>query len=185
VALLSVRHPGRTTMVLERSTFLVLALPGVVIALALVFFAERYAPVLYPHSPLLIVAYAILFFPLALVAVRASVAQAPTGLEEMARALGCGPWSVLWRVTFRLVAPGLAAAFCLVFLSAVTELTSTLILIPTGAQTLATQFWAYTQNLSYAAAAPYATLMVLIAVIPSYLLGRWFNRLPTKATTPT
>ena len=89
-----------------------------------------------------------MFFPLALVAVRASVAQAPTALEEMARGLGCNSWSVLWRVTFRLVAPGLAAAFCLVFLSAVTELTSTLILIPTGAQTLATQFWAYTTNLS-------------------------------------
>ena len=26
--------------------------------------------------------------------------------------------------------------------------------------------------------------MVLIAVIPSYVLGRWFNRLPYKATTP-
>ena len=76
-------------MMLERSTFLVLALPGVVIALALVFFSERYAAFLYQRSPLLIVAYAILFFPLALVAVRASVAQAPTGLEEMARALGC------------------------------------------------------------------------------------------------
>ena len=185
VALLSVRHPGRATMMLERSTFLVLALPGVVIALALVFFSERYAAYLYQRSVLLVVAYAILFFPLALVAVRASVAQAPTGLEEMARGLGCRPWSVLWRVTIRLVAPGLAAAFCLVFLSAVTELTSTLILIPTGAQTLATQFWAYTTNLSYAAAAPYATLMVVIAVIPSYLLGRWFNRLPSKAAITT
>ncbi len=185
VALLSVRHPGRTTMLLERSTFLVLALPGIVIALALVFFAERYVPYLYQRSPLLILAYAILFFPLALVAVRASVAQAPVGLEEMARALGCNPWSAMWRVTFRLLAPGLAAAFCLVFLSAVTELTSTLILIPTNAQTLATQFWAYTTGQSYAAAAPYATLMVLIAVVPSYLLGRWFNRLPTEATPPT
>jgi len=185
VALLSVRYPGRTTMLLERSTFLVLALPGVVIALALVYFSEHDAAFLYQRSPLLIVAYAILFFPLALVAVRASVAQAPTGLEEMARGLGCRPWSVLWRVTLRLVAPGLAAAFCLVFLSAVTELTSTLILIPTGAQTLATQFWAYTTNLSYAAAAPYATVMLVIAVIPSYLLGRWFNRLPSKAATPT
>ncbi len=185
VALLSVRHPGRLTMILERSTFLVLALPGIVIALSIVYFAEHYAPSLYQRSPLLVLAYAILFFPLALVAVRASVAQAPRGLEEMARALGCPPWTVLWRVTLRLVTPGLAAAFCLVFLSAVTELTSTLILIPTGAQTLATQFWAFTTAQSYAAAAPYATLMVVIAVIPSYLLGRWFNRLPAKATSPT
>ena len=54
---------------------------------------------------------------------------------------------MLWRVTLPLVAPGLAAAFCLVFLEAVTELTATLVLIPTGVQTLATQFWAYQTNL--------------------------------------
>ena len=63
---------------------------------------------------------------------------------------------MLWRVTLPLIAPGLAAAFCLVFLSAVTELTATLILVPTGVQTLATQFWAYQQNLSYGQAAPFA-----------------------------
>ncbi len=38
----------------------------------------------------------------------------------------------LRRVTLRLAGPGLAAAFCLVFLSVVTELTATLLLIPTG-----------------------------------------------------
>jgi len=80
-----------------------------------------------------------------------------------------------------LVAPGLAAAFCLVFLEAVTELTATLVLIPTGAQTLATQFWAFQTNISYGQAAPYAGLMILIAAIPSYVLGRWFDRLPSRA----
>ena len=59
-------------------------------------------------------------------------------------------------MTLPLIGPGLAAAFCLVFLAAVTELTATLILVPTGVQTLATQFWAYQQNLSYGQAAPYA-----------------------------
>ena len=84
-----------------------------------------------------------MFFPLALVGVKASLARAPVGLEDMARSLGRGRLEVLFRVTLPLVAPGLAAAFCLVFLSVVTELTATLLLIPTGAQTLSTQFWAY------------------------------------------
>ena len=68
MALLAVRHRGRATSVLERSTYLVLAMPGLVIALALSYFAERYADgFLYQSPPLLIVAYAIMFFPLALV----------------------------------------------------------------------------------------------------------------------
>ncbi len=181
VAILSVRYPRRATMVLERSTYLVLAMPGLVIALALTYFSERYAAgLLYQSTAMLIACYAIMFFPLALVAVRTSVAQAPPALEEMGRALGRRPLTVLWRVTLPLVAPGLAAAFCLVFLEAVTELTATLVLIPTGAQTLATQFWAYQTNLSYGQAAPYAGVMMLVAALPSVVLGRWFDRLPSR-----
>jgi iron(III) transport system permease protein len=182
VALLALRHRGRTYQALERSTYLVLAMPGLVIALAFSYFTERYANgFLYQSAPLLILAYAILFFPLALVGVRASVAQAPPGLEEIARSLGQRWPAVLWRVTLPLVGPGLAAAFSLVFLSAVTELTATLILIPTGVQTLATQFWAYQQNLAYGQAAPFALAIIAIAALPSYVLGRFFDRLPSRA----
>jgi iron(III) transport system permease protein len=182
VALLAVRHRGRTYQLLERSTYLVLAMPGLVIALAFSYFTERYAGgFLYQSAPLLVLAYAILFFPLALVCVRASVAQAPPGLEEIARSLGRRRLSVLWRVTLPLVLPGLAAGFCLVFLSVVTELTATLILIPIGTQTLATQFWAYQQNLAYGQAAPFALAIIAIAALPSYVLGRFFDRLPSRA----
>jgi iron(III) transport system permease protein len=183
VALLAVRHPRRSTRALERGTFVVQAIPGLIIALALVYFSIRALPSLYQSTPLMIVGYAIMFFPLALVAVRTSVAQAPLALEDVARSLGRRRPAVWWRVVLPLVGPGLAAAFSLVFLSTVTELTLTLVMIPTGEQTLSTQFWAYTTNLSYAAAAPYAGLMILIATVPSYILGRWFDRLPSRATT--
>jgi iron(III) transport system permease protein len=183
VALFTVRRVGRAAAVLQRSTLIVQALPGLVIALALVFYSIHYAPAIYQSPELLVAAYAILFFPLAFVAVRASVAQAPPRLEEVARSLGRRPASVLIRVTIPLVAPGLAAAFCLVFLTAVTELTATLVLIPTGVQTLATQFWAYQSDASYGAAAPYAAALVAIAAIPSLLIGRWFERLPSRRET--
>ena len=182
VALLSVRHPSRLAAMLERTTYVVLAIPGLVIALSLTYVTERYAAgFLYQSTVLLIVAYAVMFFPLALVAVRTSVLQSPAGLEEMARSLGSTRLAVLWRVTLPLVGPGLAAAFSLVFLETVTELTATLILIPTGAQTLSTQFWAFSSNISYSQAAPYAALMVLVAALPSYVLGRWFDRLPSRS----
>jgi iron(III) transport system permease protein len=74
------------------------------------------------------------------------------------------------------------AAFALVFLETATELTATLVLHPTDVQTLATQFWAYQQNLSYSQAAPYAGVMVLIAAVPGYVLGRWFDRQPERVT---
>jgi iron(III) transport system permease protein len=98
--------------------------------------------------------------------------QAPLRLEELGRSLGCGPVRAWLRVTLPLIAPGLRAAFALVFISSATELTATLLLHPTGVNTLATQFWTYTTNFSYGAAAPYAVMMVAIAAVPAYLLSR-------------
>ena len=70
IALLAIRHSGRLRFLLERSTYLVLAMPGVVAAFALSYFAERYANgFLYQTAPLLVVCYSIMFFPLALVGV--------------------------------------------------------------------------------------------------------------------
>jgi iron(III) transport system permease protein len=177
VALLAVRHPGRIRLMLERSTYLVLAMPGVVIAFSLSYFSEIYARgFLYGTTPLLIICYAIMFFPLGLVGVKASLARAPAQLDEIGRSLGQSRLKVLWRVTLRLAGPGIMAAFCLVFLSVVTELTATLLLIPTGVQTLATQFWEYQSNLSYGQAAPFALVMIAVAALPSYVLGRFFDR---------
>jgi iron(III) transport system permease protein len=178
VAVLAVHHRSVTSMAIERSTYLIQSLPGVVIALSLVFFAIRWASAVYQTGWLLIAAYALMFFPLALVCLRTSVAQAPPRLGEVGRSLGRSPFVVLARVTLPLVSPGLLAGFCLVFLSAVTELTATLVLIPTGKQTLATQFWAYESNTSYGAAAPYAAVIVAVAALPSVLLALWFTRLP-------
>jgi len=184
VALLVTRYPGRLHLMLERTTFLVLAMPGLVVALALSYFSNQYLnDFAYQTAPLLVLAYSIMSFPLALVCVRASLVLAPVGLEEVAGSLGVGRLRALLRVTLPLVAPGIGAAFCLVFLSTVTELTATLILIPTNTATLATQFWAYQQNLSYGQAAPFALVIIAIAAVPSYVLGRFFDRLPRKGVS--
>jgi iron(III) transport system permease protein len=176
VALLAAARRGRAAAALERSTYLIQSVPGVVIALSLVFFATRFVFPLYQTSVLLVIAYALLFFPLALACTRTSAAQAPPRLTEVGRSLGRGPVAVFFRVTLPIIAPGVAAAFCLVFLSAVTELTATLVLVPTGVQTLATQFWAYQSNTAYGAAAPYAAVIVAIAAVPSIVVATWFSR---------
>jgi len=176
VSLMTARRSTVPRMVLERSTYVTQAVPGVVIALSLVFFAEHYLYSVYHTGLLLVAAYAILHFPLALVCVKTSVAQAPSRLADVGRSLGRGPIAVFLRVTLPLIAPGMAAGFCLVFLTAATELTATLVLAPIGVQTLATQFWAFQREVAYGAAAPYAMVLVALAVVPGALLGLWFDR---------
>lgn len=175
VALLVIRHPGRLSMLLERAGYLVQGLPGLVIALSLVFFATRAAYSLYQTPQLLVAAYAVMFFPLALVCLRAGLSQVPRRLTDTARSLGCSPAKALLRVTLPLAAPGIAASLAMVFLSAVTELTATLVLVPNGVNTLATAFWSYESDVSYAAASRYAALIVVLAVIPGIFLARWLD----------
>jgi len=185
IALLSVRFGRSGVRALERVNMIVLAVPGLVIALSLTYMTEHFLQGrFYLTDPLLVLAYAIMFFPLAIVSVRAAIARAPVGLEEVGRSLGVHRHSVTWRVTVPLVAPGLAAAFALVFLETATELTATLVLHPTNVETLATQFWAYQSNGSYSQAAIYAGAMVLIAAVPGYVLGRWFDRQPERISQP-
>ena len=66
-------------------------LPGITVALALAYLAVRYAPALYQTRLLVLLAYAVLFLPLAQSAVRASAELVPPELEEVARTLGRGP----------------------------------------------------------------------------------------------
>jgi iron(III) transport system permease protein len=172
VAVLAVRYPGRLATVIERSTYLTYALPGITVALALVVLSVRYLRPIYQTAPPLLAAYAILFLPLALVAVRAALTHSPPAVEEVARSLGCGQWATLTRVTLPLIAPGLGTGAALVFLFTMTELPATLLLAPIGTETLATHVWASVRSLAFGAAAPYAALMIALSALPTYLLTR-------------
>lgn len=172
VAWLSVRHRGALVTVIERCTFAAHALPGIVVALALVAVSIRIAQPLYQTLPLLLLGYAILFLPRALVSIRGSLEHAPPVLEDVAHSLGNGRLTTLVRVTFPLVRSGVGAGAALVFLAVSTELTATLLLAPLGTSTLATEFWSNSSSVRYGAAAPYALLLVLISIPATLLLSR-------------
>jgi iron(III) transport system permease protein len=180
VAWLAVRHRGTVSTILERSTYFANALPGIVVALALVTVSIRFVRPVYQTSLLLLTAYAIMFLPRAVVSVRTALAQAPPLLEDVSHSLGHGPLATLRRVTLPLIAPGLGAGAALVFLAVVTELTATLLLAPIGTATLATQFWSNTASAAYGAAAPYGALMVLISAPATYLLSTEARRSVTS-----
>ncbi len=171
-AWLAVRYPGLASNLVERSTYIANALPGIVVALALVTVSIRVVQPIYQTLALLLLAYAIMFLPRAVVSVRAALEQAPIVLDQVSHSLGVGPISTARRVTLPLIAPGIGAGAALVFLAVSTELTATLMLAPIDTTTLATRFWSESSSVAYGAAAPYAILMVLISIPAAVLLGR-------------
>jgi iron(III) transport system permease protein len=162
VAILAQRHSARWSRVLERACFTGNALPGIVIALAIVFFAARYGW-LYQTLALLVYAYVVRFLPQALAAVGAALKTVDPRLEEASRSLGRGrAWTTL-TVTVPLVRSGLFAGAALVFLNVMKELPATLLLRPIGFDTLATEIWTATSAAAYAEAAPAALLLVAVS----------------------
>jgi iron(III) transport system permease protein len=176
VAWLAVRRPGVLSVLTERATYIAHALPGIVVGLALVTVTVRLARPAYQTTGMLVMAYTILFFPLALVSIRAALTQVPPVLDDVGRSLGARPATVFRRVTLPLIAPGLGAGAALVFISIVTELTATLMLAPIGTETLVTRFWTLSEELQYGAMSPFAALMVLISAPMTYLLTRQMVR---------
>jgi len=166
VAILTVRFPGIFSTFLERITFIGFALPGIAVALGLVFFGANYAPILYQTLGLLVLAYVVLFLPAAVGATRTSLLQMSPNVESAARSLGRSPLQVAFTVTIPLVRPGILAGAALVFLLTMKELPATLILSPIGFETLATSIWAAASEAFFARAAAPALLLILASSLP-------------------
>lgn len=170
MAVLLVRYPSRLNRLLEPISFTGYALPGIVVALALVFFGAKYARPIYQTHWLLIFAYSVLFFPVALGSVRSALLQISPRLEDAARSLGHSPLRVMKSVTLPLMRSGVLMGAALVFLLTMKELPATLILGPLGFQTLATAVWSATAEAFFAQAAAPALMIILTSSVPMTLL---------------
>jgi iron(III) transport system permease protein len=143
VALLAVRHRTRVAAAVTTSITAGFAVPGLVIALSLTFWALR-APGLarlYQTVPLLIVAYVVHFGAQALRSSELAVGSVPRALDESALLLGASPLRRAVTVHLPLMLPGLLAGGGLVMLSVLKELPATLLLAPIGYETLTTRVW--------------------------------------------
>ena len=160
IAFLVTRYRSVFSRVTETLAVAGYALPGLVIALSMVFVATRFARPLYQTLSLVVIAYVVRFLPESLGAVRASLGQVDPALEEAARSLGRTRFQAVRSITLPLIRNGALAGGALVFLTAMKELPATLLLRPPGYDTLATRVWTAASQGTYGRAAPAALLLV-------------------------
>jgi iron(III) transport system permease protein len=170
IVILAVRHRDRASTALDRSVYVVFSLPHITVALAVVVFAVRYLGPLYQSLALLVVVYAIIFLAQATGSARASLLQVNPHLEEASRSLGKTPLRTIVGITIPLMWKGLLAGGALVFLTTMKELPATLLLRPTGYDTLAVRIWSAAEDLFYGRAAASALLLLAISAVPMYFL---------------
>lgn len=171
VVVFSVRYPGWMSALIERATYTGYALPGIVVALSLVFFGANYATPLYQTTGMLVLAYVVLFMPQAVGSMRAALLQVSPHIEEAARSLGYNSPRVWVSVTGPLIRRGLLSGGLLVFLTVMKELPASLLLRPIGFNTLATRIWGATSEGFWARAAAPALILILISAIPMIVIS--------------
>ena len=170
IAMLSVRYPSWSTKLIERTAYIGFALPGIVIALALVFFGSQFITPLYQTKALLVLGYSILFIPGCLGSLQSSLGQINPRIEEAAHSLGSSGLRVFSSITLPLLKPGIVSGLALVFLLTSKELPATLILAPIGFNTLATSIWSNASEAFFANTAAYSLVLILISSLPMVFL---------------
>lgn len=172
LARLIVHVPGRWSTTTERLLYALYAIPGISLALAIVFFTLNVFPTLYQTLFALVLAVMLRYLVQSVGAMRGPMLQVSPRMVEAARSLGEPPLGVLRSITLPLLRPGLVAGGMLVLLSALKELPLTLLLAPPGFSTLATELWDAAREAFYAQAAGPATLLLAVSFVSVGLLVR-------------
>ena len=140
-------------------------LPGPVIALGILVFVLALVPNIYGGMLVLVLAMVIRFLPLAIQSQESAIQQLTPSVEQAGRSLGAGPLQNLRRVILPMMRGGLISAWVLVFIDTLKELPATLLLRPTGFDTLPVRIWIEASEEMLELAAP-AALMLVIGTLP-------------------
>ena len=163
VAALLTRTRHRSNTALDVTAILPQALPGLVIAVAWLLVAPMLG--LFNTPWLILGAYVTAFLALVVQAVRAPLTSIPASLDDAARLAGASPLRALIDVAVRLAAPAAVTGAVVVLLTAVRELTISILLVAPGTQTLGVVIFNLQQAGDYNSASALALLVALAGII--------------------
>jgi iron(III) transport system permease protein len=159
IGTLTTRTRARDNRALQALALLPQAIPGLVIAVAWLVIAPRIG--LFNTPWLILCAYITSFVALVVQAVAAPLKATPLTVEEAARASGASRFRALVDISCRMALPAALSGAVLVALTAVRELTLSVLLLSPGSQTLGVAIF----NLQQAGAYNTASALSLIVTI--------------------
>lgn len=178
---------GRPRIVFEALAETPYALPGIVLAIAMILLFIRPLPIigvsLYGTHGIILIAYLSSFFILALRPVTAAFGQLDPRLEEAAAMCGAGFWERFTRVLVPGVLAAAVAGGVLVFLTAFNELTVSALLWSSGSETIGVVLFNYEEGGYTTLASSIAVITVVVVLALVISLDRLAGKLP-KGTLP-
>jgi iron(III) transport system permease protein len=146
-------------------------LPHIAVGVSILFITIKIFPTIYQSFTALIISYLIVFLPQAIGAGQASMEQVKDSYLDASNGLGNSKFQTFYKVTLPLIYRGLFAGGALVFLSTMKELPQTLLLRPTGLNTMAVDIWSYASEGLFTQAAFSSFILLAISAIPTYILS--------------
>ena len=157
--------------IFEKVTLTLYGLPHIAVGISMLFITIKIFPAIYQTFTTLIISYLIVFLPQAVGGGQASMEQVKLSYIEASSGLGLSKLDTFFKVTFPLIYRGLFAGAALVFLSTMKELPQTLLLRPTGFNTMAVDIWSYASEALFTQAAFSAFILLAISAFPTYILS--------------
>lgn len=160
IGVLTTRTRSRDNVGLDLAAMLPQAIPGLVIAVGWLIIG-RYTG-LFDTKWVILCAYVMAFLAIVVQAVRAPLSSTPAALEEVARSSGASHLRSLWDVPWKMAIPAAVTGAVLVALTAVRELTMSVLLVAPGTQTLGVSIFNLQQAGDYNAASALSLLVALV-----------------------
>ncbi|MEU4897566.1 iron ABC transporter permease [Streptomyces sp. NPDC044780] len=172
LALASTRG-GRIGRALFDLSFLVFAIPSIVLGVA-VLFLYLYLPIpVYGTVWIIIIALTTRYIPRGSRMIQTALLQLDNGLEEVARVSGASNSTVLRRVIFPLAAPAVSRTWLWVFANALGELPIALLLSSSDNRTVVVLLWDMIgESANYPEASALAVLLLSLSAVSVW----WVNR---------
>jgi iron(III) transport system permease protein len=174
VAYVDLRTRFRGRRFLDYLAILPLGLPGTVMAVGVLLAFIRPPLILYGTIWILLVAYVARAIPLATRSANSTLRQIDVSLEEAARIVGATQLGALRRVLLPLARPGLAVAFLLVFIPSLGELSATILLYSSGAETISVAVFRLNELGQLEVVAALAVFTILVTLLVSLPLN-WLS----------
>lgn len=162
VSWLLVRTQIRGRWLVDGLAFLPIAIPGLVLGVALLIIYLRFPVPVYGTLWILFIAYFTRFMPYGIRSSSISMAQIGRELEESAQVAGASWWSTFRRVLLPLMLPGLVAGWIYIMLVSLRELSTSILLYSPGNEVLSIVIWERYENGAFPELAALGILMVLV-----------------------
>ena len=162
---------------LEFLGLLPFSLPGTVIALGVILtWSGRFGINVYNTAWIIFIAYIARYMAFSLKSNSAALEQVHDSLVEASRASGATPWQALRDIVIPLIRPGMVAAFFLIFLPALRELTTSVLLYGPTTRTIGVAIYTLNEDGETVYACALAGVALLLIVGGEILIKRFFEK---------